>query len=232
MPRTVSGLCGELETWITTLPLDLNFTSPNNSGHFMHERQIVHMSYIRVKILITRPCLCRLDSRISEQSKVSDVFNKEMVRMCVDAAKTFTDILPDYTTAAQSIQAGPWWYLVHHVMQALKALLLELSYGTVHVPESGDILLKIKMLIRRLRMLKEKDRVALRAYDVAFGILKGLAFRLQEDIFDLLQEDVSLLETSTSQSQFVTGNYGRLDYDDGMSHNSMFASQQRSQEDS
>lgn len=225
MQGTIAGLCGELESWLTTLPPDLNFTLPNTSGHFMRERQILHMNFIRTKILITRPCLCRLDSRIPNQSKVSDVFNKEMARTCVDAARTFTDILPDITNVAQCVQAGPWWSLVHHIMQALTVLLLEMSYGTVHMPDSGDILPRVKVLIRWLRTLQEKDRVAVRAYDVAFGILQNLACRLQEDVSDLMQEDASMSGTGTSQSQFVTEPYGQFDYDEDMSHSSLFASQ-------
>lgn len=227
----IAGLCNELEMWAANLPPGLNFTQPNIGGGFMRERFIVQMSYIRVKILVTRPCLCRLDNRISEQTKVSSDFNNEMARKCVSAAKTLTDILPGQANAAYLYQIGPWWSMTHHLMQALTVLLLELSYDAVHDPESEEILPKVKKLIRWLRVLKRNDRVAGRAHDLAFEVLQDLASRLNIDMSDFLQEETRSPARANSQSssamdvhepmqQFFTG---EMSYDSGLSQQSMFA---------
>lgn len=198
----------------------------------MRERLMLQMSYIRAKILITRPCLCRLDERIPEQTKHSSDFNDEMARSCVSAAKTLADILPVQASAAYLYQTGPWWSMTHHLMQALTVLLLELFCDSVHDPESEEILPKVKKLIRRLRVLRKNDEVAGRAHNVGFGVLQDLASRTDTDIdiSDLLQEDAPPPARSNSQSSatsvcdhFQQSFTGVFNYDSGMSRQSMFA---------
>jgi hypothetical protein len=229
----IAGLCNELETWATNLPMGLNFTQPTIDGGFMRERLMLQMSYIRAKILITRPCLCRLDERIPEQTKHSSDFNDEMARSCVSAAKTLADILPVQASAAYLYQTGPWWSMTHHLMQALTVLLLELSCDSVHDPESEEILPKVKKLIRWLRVLRKNDEVAGRAHDVGFGVLQDLASRTDTDtdISDLLQEDAPPPARSNSQNSSATSVCdhfqqsftGVFNCDSGMSRQSMFA---------
>jgi hypothetical protein len=228
----MAGLWDELEMWAANLPPGLNFTQPTVGGGFLRESFILQMSYIRVKILITRPCLCRLDDRIPEQSKDSSNFNNKMARNCVSAAKTLTDILPVHASAAYLYQIGPWWSMTHHLMQALAVLLLELSYDAVHDPPGEEILPKVKKLIRWLRVLKRNNRVARRAHDLGFGVLQDLASRtdLDIDISDLMQEDAPSPARSNSQSSSAPGVRdhfqqsftGVSSYDSGMSHQSMF----------
>ncbi|KAF9694971.1 hypothetical protein EKO04_007079 [Ascochyta lentis] len=228
---TIAGLYDELELWATNLPSGISFLQPENRASFIRERFILQTNYIRIKILITRPCLCRLDSRIPDQTKASNDFNQKMARACIGAAKLFTDILPDPTNTAYLYQIGPWWSMVHHVMQVLTVLLLEISYNTFHLPKDDKGLLpKIKTLVRWLRMLKVKDRVAGRAHEVAFGVLQGLASRTNSDISDLLQEDVadsSLRPIPIPQSQSVTEDHdmvlGENDYNNQTMNSSMFA---------
>ncbi|KZM19463.1 DNA binding [Ascochyta rabiei] len=223
MQGTITGLCNELELWATNLPSGISFLRPENQSNFVRERLILQMNYIRIKILITRPCLCRLDARIPDQTKASGDFNQKMARTCISAANSFTDTLPDYTNVAYLYQTGPWWSMIHHIMQVLTVLLLEVSYNTVHLPEDDKgILPRIKKLLRWLRVLKEKDRVAARAHDVAFSVLQGLATRTKSDLSDLLQDDVaasslpaistphdqSTMEESDMGQVFSTGEYG------------------------
>ena len=230
----IAGLCNKLETWATTLPIEVNFTKSAAGRGFVRERFILQVNYIRAKILITRPCLCRLDDRIPEQSQDSSNFNKEMAHICVGSAKTLADILPAQASAAYLHRTGPWWSMTHHLMQALTVLLIELSLDSIHDAESEDILPKVKKLIRWLGVLKKNDRVAGRAHDLGFGILLDLASRTNMDmnISDLLHEDESLPPESNSQSASATSVNdeiqesftGAFNYDDRMSHQSMFAS--------
>jgi hypothetical protein len=120
--------------------------------------------------------------------------------------------------------------MVHHLMQSLTVLLLKLSYSTVDIFGSEGILSKIKTLIRSLRILKKKDRVAGRASDVAFSVLQSLAFRLEMEISDLLQEDSSFSATPASQHQSVIRDHERIQRSlidkfncgSGISHQSTF----------
>ncbi|KAF7671197.1 hypothetical protein GT037_010758 [Alternaria burnsii] len=220
--RTMVDLCGELERWKQMLPQGLDSISWNDVSRFGRNRLMLQMSYIRVQILTTRPCLCRVNSRIPNQTESSASCNGDMARACVNAAKKLTDILPDHATAAQMFETGPWWSLVHHIMQALTVLLVELSYCMDHVSGDQGLLPRVKKLTRRLRMLGETDRVAERAYRTSFNILKTLALRLRFDISNLLQEDVSFLVTPLSQSHAVASDPSQINYNYGVSSQSMF----------
>ncbi|KAF1969363.1 hypothetical protein BU23DRAFT_477342 [Bimuria novae-zelandiae CBS 107.79] len=213
--QMISALCNELEVWSASLPYGLDFTRPDANADFRRERLILNMKYIECKLLITRPCLCRLDSRITNQTKASDNFNKKTALMCVKAAKDLTDILPDLMDSVVLYQTGPWWTLVHSLMQALTVLLLEMSYGTVHLREdSNEVLSSAKKLIRCLRTMKRSDPMAERAYSLAFGILQKLAPRIKADLSDLLSEDAACSEegTVTSAAIHSTINKGAQDH--------------------
>ncbi|KAF2187211.1 hypothetical protein K469DRAFT_738344 [Zopfia rhizophila CBS 207.26] len=209
--QTIAGLYEQLKAWSVSLPSGLNFTQPNADTSFQRERLILEMYYTRTKILITRPCLCRLDSRIANQTKSLDDFNKQTARICVGAAKAMTDLLPDHVNTVYLYRTGPWWSLVHNLMQALTVLLLEMSYGTVHFhPNGEEILFSVKKLIRWLRAMKENNQMAERAYAMAFGILQRLAPRVDANISDLLREDAAgrtVPATSNFEDQFTAGEY-------------------------
>ncbi|KAJ4357575.1 uncharacterized protein N0V89_002151 [Didymosphaeria variabile] len=190
MQESIASLRDQLEMWSSCLPSDFHFTRPNVDATLARERCILKMYHIGTRMLITRPCLCRLDSRIPNQTKASDDMNKTMARDCVDAAKAMANILPDQVDLPYLYQTGPWWSLVHYLMQALTVLLLEMSYGTVHFPEDGkEVTPSAKKLIRWLRAMKENDPLAQRAYTVAFELLQKVASQGHVDITDLLAEE-------------------------------------------
>ncbi|PVH92275.1 hypothetical protein DM02DRAFT_544015 [Periconia macrospinosa] len=189
--QVVTNLCDELEEWLAALPADLNFSLhvDHVSTKLERERLILNMQYISTKILITRPCVCRFGSH--EQGE-SENFDKQTARACVWAAKKLVLLLPAHSHVSYLCKIGPWWSVVHSLMQALIVLLLEMSYGTVHFPEDGEeILVSIKKLIRSLKAMGKNNKVAERAYTVAFQVLRGLASKLDAEISDLIWEDIA-----------------------------------------
>ncbi|KAH7108881.1 fungal-specific transcription factor domain-containing protein [Dendryphion nanum] len=211
--QATAGLCQQLEAWLVSLPSDLNFTQAKDSTSFQRERLMLQTYYIGTKILITRPCLCRLDRRIANQTKASSEFDKQTARLCVGAAKAVASLLPDLIDTTYLYKIGPWWSVVHNLMQALIVLLLEMSYGAVHFPEDGkEILPSIKKLIRWLSTMAKNNEVAGRAYTMALRVLQGLAPRLNADISDLIWEDAARSkdsETFDFEDQFTAGEHGR-----------------------
>ncbi|KAF2106648.1 hypothetical protein BDV96DRAFT_457194, partial [Lophiotrema nucula] len=184
--HSITGFLEELEAWVASLPTAFNFSLPQPTAGFIRERRILEMHYFGTKILITRPCLCRVDSRIKNQSKTSDTFNKRAARSCTEAAIAMSETLPEVAVASYLYQTGPWWAVVHNLMQALIVLIIELSYGTVHIPEGGQAILpSIKKLIRWLRAMSGNNQVAARAYCLAFDVLQKAASQLDADISDL-----------------------------------------------
>lgn len=207
--QVVKSLYNDLDDWLSVLPTRLNFSLQidHASMELERERLVLHMQYISTKILITRPCVCRFGSHDRAES---ENFNQQTAKACVWAAKELTNLLPVHSHVSYLYKIGPWWSVVHNLMQALIVLLLEMSYGTTHLP-GGDqeILISIKKLIRSLRTMGKNNQVAKRAYAVAFQVLRGMASKLDTDISDLVWEDIAHSSTPTFDAQTSNTNLGQ-----------------------
>ena len=105
----IGSLLAELEQWRDDLPQGFSSTLAQHENH-AQGRMILQMYYYSTTILISRPCLCRLDRRIENQSRGSDDFNKSTAETCVAAAKAMANLLPDdpERNRAQVYSIGPW----------------------------------------------------------------------------------------------------------------------------
>jgi hypothetical protein len=174
--RLVS-LSDELETWAARLPSGFNFRQSGPGEQSMGvERRILQIYYYSATILISRPCLCRIDRRIKNQTRVSNDLNQRMAATCVAAAKALTNLLPtDMGNKGRRVyEIFPWWAVVHYIMQSLAVLMLEISYDSSANPDTNDAIPSIKKLIRWLRELRSSNGMARRAYAIAFDLLQKM----------------------------------------------------------
>jgi hypothetical protein len=74
---------------------------------------LLQMNYWSTKILITRPCLCRTERRIKNQSDSSASFNSEMALLCVEATRALTALFPQDPDPKFVYLKTPWWNVVH-----------------------------------------------------------------------------------------------------------------------
>lgn len=106
-------LLDELEEWRKeSLPQDTGSEDPNYHQD-ERERFMLRLYYWSTKILITRPCLCRLERRIANESDTSVNFNAQMAEACVQAAREMTKLFPDEPDPNFMYASGPWWTIVH-----------------------------------------------------------------------------------------------------------------------
>ncbi|KAF2186136.1 hypothetical protein K469DRAFT_631511 [Zopfia rhizophila CBS 207.26] len=190
--KLITVLMTELEEWETeVLSGGSGSTNLNLETNFQREQFLLRFHYNSTKILITRPCLCRLERRIKGQSDGSANFNQRMAEACVQAAQSLTLLLPDQPNPVYIYQKGPWWSIIHNIMQAMAVFLLEMSYQGTHMTtrDSEDIPKCIKKLVRWLRSMRINNAVAERAYKVVMDILKSGEPRVQTGITDLLADD-------------------------------------------
>ncbi|KAH7126817.1 fungal-specific transcription factor domain-containing protein [Dendryphion nanum] len=188
----ISQLSEKLETWASLLPP--SFSMAHDKSHPQYrDRTGLEISYWSAKIILTRPCLCRLDRHIVHQSERSHNFNRKTAEVCVDAALNITRLLPDepFRNRTQIYKIGPWWSMVHIVMQALTVMLLEMSNPSFKTYDDHKSLTQsFKKLIRWLRSMKANNAMAIRAYRIAFSLMKRVAARNPElDISELLDEE-------------------------------------------
>jgi hypothetical protein len=111
----IKSLLNEINEWATVaLSGDLDSANANLDPTARRERLVLEAHYYSTKILITRPCLCRIDRHIKDQSESSDNFNQQTAETCVQAAQSLTHLLPDQPDPVYLYQNGPWWSIVHH----------------------------------------------------------------------------------------------------------------------
>ncbi|KAF2186020.1 hypothetical protein K469DRAFT_664510 [Zopfia rhizophila CBS 207.26] len=191
---SMTELSAGLEEWICSLPPAFDFRHQSTAAAFRRERMSLGLNYLSAKMLITWPCLCKLgpvDRRIKKQTRSSTSFDLEMAEACVEAAKALTSMLPDCPDPIFLYRTGPWWSIVHNFMQALAVLMLEMAYKAIHMMHNGQMIeLCVKKLIRWLGAMKERDRIADKAYKMALVILHKVASRVDADISDLFREDL------------------------------------------
>jgi hypothetical protein len=176
----IARLATDLDAWLFSLPTDLNPLDDNARGQTMQqERNLLKTYYYSTKILICRPCLCRLDRRIQSQTQSSANFNHQTAAQCVSAAKSIAACLPDDMAvwSKEIYRIFPWWATVHYLMQSIAILLLEACYEA----EGINVLPAVKKLVRWLRELSSTNRTAERAYAITVDLLKKMASRNFKD---------------------------------------------------
>ncbi|KAL6171730.1 hypothetical protein ACJQWK_02736 [Exserohilum turcicum] len=189
--KDIASLAAELNAWAAvSLPEELTSLHSTIQHAVPREQLLLAFNYHSTWLLISRPCLCRLERRIRGQSNDSATFNNNTAEACVEAAHAITRLLPDQPDTAFAYHQSPWWCIVHNIMQAIAVFLLEISFGESHMKNGGkEIAKSTKKLIRWLQHLSSTNTVAERAYQVTMDIIKTGAPRIRIDISDILSEE-------------------------------------------
>jgi hypothetical protein len=104
-----------------------------------------------------------------------------MASECVSTAKAVANLLPDDPKVHIVIlyQAGPWWKMVHVIMQALLILILEVRNNASNFPEDRqNVFPPLKKLIAWLRAMRSNNGMARRAYSIVLALMKKLSITI------------------------------------------------------
>jgi hypothetical protein len=108
-------LLGELEQWAAQMmPDNIHANRSNQKSDVTQEHLLLKMYYYSTKIIITRPCLCRTEQRIKNESNTSADFNAKSSAACVEAARQMTALFPGKPDPKWIYRMGPWWSIVHN----------------------------------------------------------------------------------------------------------------------
>ncbi|CAN9184411.1 unnamed protein product [Alternaria alternata] len=185
---SISGLLNELEEWSkTALPGGRQAARKKHMTGLEREQFLLEADYWSTKMLVTRPCLCKIERRIRNESKASVEFNKTTAEVCVGAAFEMTNLFPDEPDLEFIYSKGPWWAIIHFFMQSTAVLILEMTYRSMNTESSEpSMVASIRKLIRWLSAMRHNDPVAARAHHVVKEILERFAPALQSQADELL----------------------------------------------
>jgi hypothetical protein len=182
----IGELGEQLENWYRALPPILDFKRSQRDRDFYECRLSLGFFYNSTKVMIHRPCLCRLDRKIPHQSNKSLEFNRNAATTCIDAARDNLQLIPDEPNPVGLIKVGPWWSILHWLVQSSSVLMLELSFRAHHMPEEADSVLEAaKKSVRWLHALAEDNMSARRAWALCDGMLREAAAKIGRSVDDM-----------------------------------------------
>ena len=206
----IKNLDERLEHWYRKLPPAFAFRRKQRERGSYEYRLNLGFFYFSSKMTVHRPCLCRLDRKIPGQSNKSLQFNRTSAASCVEAAIEMLQLIPDEPNAFGLISIGPWWNILHWVVQATTVLMLEISFRANHMPEDADTILESsKKGIRWLHALAEDNPSARRAWSICNALFKDAVKKIGRSNDDLPQNTPGkppLAPPSTSMSDFTAVN--------------------------
>lgn len=190
---TINELDAGLQSWRSQLPIVFDFGKKQRDQTFLRHRLCLGFFYYGTRITINRPCLCRLDRKIPNQSSKSRDFNRDAAAVCVESAKEMLCLIPDQPNAVGLNTQGPWWNILHFFMQAVTVLMLELAFRADHMPGDAENILDVaKKAVRWLHQMAEDSLPCRRAWDMCNNLLRDVASKVGRDAGGIPNEPPAL----------------------------------------
>lgn len=193
----IADLDNQLERWYRELPQAFAFRRKQRERGSYEHRLNLGFVYYGAKMTVHRPCLCRLDRKIPDQSNKSMEFNRNSAASCVKAAMDTLMLIPDEPNAVGLLRVGPWWGILHWLVQCTSVLMLEITFRSNHMPGEVDTILEAsKKGIRWLHALGEDSPSAKRAWAICFPMLQSSAKKVGRNVDDVPQRPPGKSDTS------------------------------------
>ncbi|KAJ5445986.1 Transcription factor [Penicillium cf. griseofulvum] len=187
---TIKRLKETVDAWLSNLPPRLDFTSmkdENQETYWAKTNLAFH--YYSTHIMLGRPCLCRHNpNRSEEQRKRLDQrgFSHDMAVMTLESAMHTLDLLPDEPSSAHLYHVCPWWCFLHYIMQTAAVIILELSFGCVHMKNRESSLVQsAKKSVHWLYMMSKHCTASYRAWRLCESAVRRLVSSMGYDSSDM-----------------------------------------------
>ncbi|KAL8806377.1 MAG: hypothetical protein Q9182_001407 [Xanthomendoza sp. 2 TL-2023] len=128
----IQELDQKLSAWNMALPEPFCTEPTHQTPEPQTARVALGMLFHSTRIIINRPCLCRLDYRIDHQSNTSDSINVASANRCIASARATLALIPDEPDMALIYQGPLWWMGLHHLKRAAAVLLLGMIFLYEH----------------------------------------------------------------------------------------------------
>ncbi|CAG7983819.1 unnamed protein product [Penicillium olsonii] len=179
----IDELRSRFDLWRSNLPPALEFTerTDHDGPDRLRCKLLLGFHYYSSRITLGRPCLCRRDAR---QNGSTPTFSHTMALMTLDSATCMINLISDEPNILQLYQMCPWWCILRLLMQAAVVILLELSFGSVHIPEDESKFVQlVKKCIRWFFAMPEPS--AQRAWRLCDSIFRKLARGMKYSTTDI-----------------------------------------------
>lgn len=186
-------LRSRVDLWHSNLPEAFDFTrlaqKDEEDLDVLRGKLFLAFHFYSARITLGRPCLCRRDARQNAPNEKS-TFSHDMAIVTLESAHLMLGLIPDTPDALRLYRICPWWCILHYLMQAVTVLLLELSFGCIHMPDDEQrILLSSKKGVRWLFSMAQYSLPSRRAWELCNGNLRRIAMGMNYDLSDMPSSD-------------------------------------------
>lgn len=110
------------------------------------------MLFNTIRSIVHRPCLCRIERSVPNQSHAFQEASYNSAKKCVQSARAILAFLPDKPDLQLFYLSPLWWILHHLIKRAGTVLLLELAVCARHMPSACEqVSLDAKKAVNWLR---------------------------------------------------------------------------------
>ncbi|RYN18350.1 hypothetical protein AA0112_g11629 [Alternaria arborescens] len=201
LQQATVSLVGDLDKWAVDHLPELHSQEWNNPVNRQQQQQqqqqrdgfLLKLQYYRLKILSTRPSLRRVE-RCSEAG--TDDFNsldQSVADMCVRAAQDVASLLASESHIKSLYEKGPWWTIVHNIMQALAVLMIAISCPDHFRNAAAASIQAVRQLVSLLRAMCDTNALAARAYQFIYSIVKTSEPFVWAEIADAFPDEVIMV---------------------------------------
>ncbi|PYH98300.1 hypothetical protein BO71DRAFT_64887 [Aspergillus ellipticus CBS 707.79] len=186
----IGDLRARIDLWYANLHESYDFSRRDNQpSDTIRGKLFLAFHYYSARITLGRPCLCRRDAGPTTANK-KPTFSHEMAVITLESALRMLELIPDEPDAVRLYDICPWWCILHYLMQTTTVLLLELSFGSIHMPdEEMNFLAAAKKAIRWIFAMAENSLASRRAWELCYSSLRQISIGMNYDLSDMPASD-------------------------------------------
>ncbi|TVY34220.1 putative transcriptional regulatory protein, partial [Lachnellula subtilissima] len=184
-----------LEIWKENLPVEFNVdfdtvNEPDWSDPWLLQRTGLAMLYNSSRMILFRPCLCRFEGRMKNQSESSQNSSQKAVVACILSARKMISLFAWSATSNEKVYAiSPWWNILNYLCEALSVLMLEMAFQSQHMPrESTHILEDARKGVNWLAMMSGQFISARKAWEIFDQLIRLVAPIIHSSVLDMPTE--------------------------------------------
>ncbi|KAL8718912.1 MAG: hypothetical protein Q9225_004015 [Loekoesia sp. 1 TL-2023] len=198
---TIRELNRMLHEWNSNLSRAYETDSTCSTPETDLVRIAIGMLFHSTRIIINRPCHCRLERRIADQSSTSKSFNVDSAGQCVASALGILTLIPNQPDPTFIYQGPLWWMCFHHLKRAATVLILEITFLSENAPSKGQSVLgDAKKAINWLHAMGASSKPAYSSWATLSRLLHRAAQRFGGDLSDVAIAEAERKEDSSSSA--------------------------------
>jgi hypothetical protein len=109
----ITSLMQELDDWASEVMPQYNET-PHAALNYDMKQMMLRNQYCRMKILITRPALRRIERCSDAGTEDFTAFDQEAAEACIQTAQDMSALLPENLEVKILYEKSPWWTIIHN----------------------------------------------------------------------------------------------------------------------